>query len=189
MPFIKFEINLLKQKQEIKETELLHLKRQCEQLQQEIKTLCSDIKQGKDSMSAWWHSIENVKDEKNKRLLLKEDELKKKQQMMEKQELVYKEKAASWKVWFEKTKQSGDVLATEYKSLRKQNETKEKEDLKLWEQAKDAFVRQETLARQTEIKEKADRMEQCNEEALKALLENSGNQENIQEEIQNEEEQ
>ena len=187
---IRRKLDTLQQEKNARETELSKLKERCGQLRQDIKTLTADIAKNKEDLSIWWTSLLNTKDAKDNQLQLKENELLKKQKQEEEQCKIYDEKLISYQNWLEKAKKDREELKVTYDNLLKSNESKEKAMLDDWERMKDSFEQQEKLKYQEAIKEKAVQMKQCNDEALKALLEQSDNQEsNGQEEVQNDKEQ
>ena len=187
---IRRKLNALQQEKDAREAELSKLKELCGGLNQELKTLTADIAKDKEAFSEWWTSLLYTKEEKENRLQSKETELLKKQQQEEEQHKVYDEKLISYQAWLEEAKIKREDLKTVYENLLKSNENKEKEELESWERVKDSFEQQEKLKYQEIMKEKAVLMEQYNDEALKALSEQSDNQEsNCQEEVQNDKEQ
>ena len=187
---IRRKLDTLQQEKNARETELSKLKELCGQLRQDIKTLTADIAKNKEDLSIWWTSLLNTKNAKDDQLHLKENELLKKQKQEEEQCKIYDEKLVSYQNWLEKAKKDREELKVTYDNLLKSNESKEKAMLDDWERVKDSFEQQEKLKYQEAMKEKAVQMEQYNDEALKALLKQSDNQEsNAQEEVQNDKEQ
>lgn len=166
---VKREVKALNQEKINKQSELTLLKEQYESLGKEIDRLSNNIERENESFLKWLNSLLNQKEKRENSLQQERENLCGKKQEEENLRIIYGQKLADFQEWFIDAKNRKEELEKRIQSLQYSNSIKNEEDRKFWVQAKEAFECLDEKRRQEELKVKSYLMEDCNEEALRAL--------------------
>lgn len=166
---VRRKLQALKKEKEKKEAELTKLKAQYDQLDQEMKKLEANVEQEKTSFTDWLQAFMLQRDDREKDLRQKEEEiqekLRKKTACLEEHE----NKRTAFLAWIEQASADKDTLLAEHDSLVKANTEKERLELEHWEQEKNLFRQQEESKRQETVRAKAEEMQLHDSENLQVL--------------------
>jgi hypothetical protein len=159
----------LKKKKDESETELGRLNKLKAELDEDIMRLTAEIAKQKEEKESWWSLLLMEKSKRESDVAAKEEVLAQKAKEIEQVKKEYEDKSVSYNEWAPVAKKEYEELQANIEMIAHSNEVKTQEDLLLWELQKNSFENMQRQLKEQRIKERGERMEQCNEEALKAL--------------------
>ncbi len=159
----------LKKKKDESETELGRLNKLKAELDEDIRRLTAEIAKQKEEKESWWSLLLMEKSKRESDVAAKEEVLAQKAKEIEQVKKEYEDKSVSYNEWAPVAKKEYEELQANIEMIAHSNEVKTQEDLLLWELQKNSFENMQRQLKEQRIKERGERMEQCNEEALKAL--------------------
>lgn len=159
----------LKKKKDESETELGRLNKLKAELDEDIRRLTAEIAKQKEEKESWWSLLLMEKSKRESDVAAKEEVLAQKAKEIEQVKKEYEDKSVSYNEWAPVAKKEYEELQANIEMIAHSNEVKTREDLLLWELQKNSFENMQRQLKEQLIKERGERMEQCNEEALKAL--------------------
>ena len=159
----------LKKKKDESETELGRLNKLKTELDEDIRRLTAEIAKQKEEKESWWSLLLMEKSKRESDVAAKEEVLAQKAKEIEQVKKEYEDKSVSYNEWAPVAKKEYEELQANIGMIAHSIEVKTREDLLLWELQKNSFENMQRQLKEQRIKERGERMEQCNEEALKAL--------------------
>lgn len=159
----------LKKKKDESETELGRLNKLKAELDEDIRRLTAEIAKQKEEKESWWSLLLMEKSKRESDVAAKEEVLAQKAKEIEQVKKEYEDKSVSYNEWAPVAKKEYEELQANIGMIASSIEVKTREDLLQWELQKNSFENMQRQLKEQLIKERGERMEQCNEEALKAL--------------------
>lgn len=159
----------LKKKKDESETELGRLNKLKAELDEDIRRLTAEIAKQKEEKESWWSLLLMEKSKRESDVAAKEEVLAQKAKEIEQVKKEYEDKSVSYNEWAPVAKKEYEELQANIGMIAHSIEVKTREDLLQWELQKNSFENMQRQLKEQRIKERGERMEQCNEEALKAL--------------------
>ena len=159
----------LKKEKDETETELGRLNKLKTELDEDIKRLTAEIAKAKEEKESWWSQLLMEKSKRESDVTAKEEALAQKAKEIEQVLTEYEGKNASYIQWAPVAKKEYEELQAQIEQVAQANDVKAQEEQQRWEDLKRSFENMQQQLKEQRIKERGERMEQCNEEALKAL--------------------
>ncbi len=163
------KLRALKTEKDTQEAELDKLQAKKAQVESEIQTLSAAVKTIEQENDSWFKRMLADKSQRELQVEIKKSELKQCEQSVEQYTLQYEERLSAYQAWMANATKEKDVLLGEVEKLKKLNELKMQEELESWKLMKLSFEQKCQQEAHDELQARCTYMEECNEEALKAL--------------------